>query len=462
MLLLISVVVASLAGVGAGLCTGLVPGLHVNNLAAVVVASSASVSGLFAALCLSSESHVPALMVACFLVSALVAHMFSEAVVSTYLGMPSGDTVSVLPAHRLAMKGLGRDAVRVSARGSLFGVVVGTALVPPVCLLLGPPVDGYSVLRPLMGFLVVGLSAALVSSECVGGRFASKRLLLAVAFFAASGIVGLIVLDTCYFAAVLPDFPWMRQPFVGRSSLLLPMFAGLFGVPTVMLSLRDGSPSARVGRGEARCQGEELPVRAEPREFVVSSLGGVLVGWIPGMTSGSSATLCSFGMRRARAEGGGDEEAARFIWLYSAISSCGAVLSIGALFTISRARSGIMQAVDLFFGGHTEALTSLHSLEPMAALMLSAFVSALLSHRLMLALSGQTLQSLQRVLCSRQAAVVSVSFVVALVLLLTGVRGGLILVACSSLGLLPPLLGLRRINLMGCLLVPIALTFIIG
>jgi len=58
--------------------------------------------------------------------------------------------------------------------------------------------------------------------------------------------------------------------------------------------------------------------------------------------------------------------------------------------------------------------------------------------------------------------VVSVSFVVALVLLLTGVRGGLILVACSSLGLLPPLLGLRRINLMGCLLVPIALTFIIG
>jgi TctA family transporter len=41
-------------------------------------------------------------------------------------------------------------------------------------------------------------------------------------------------------------------------------------------------------------------------------------------------------------------------------------------------------------------------------------------------------------------------------------RGGLILVASASLGLLPPMLGLRRINLMGCILVPIAGTFLLG
>lgn len=460
--ILVSVVVSSLAGAGAGFCTGLVPGLHVNNLAAVVVASSAWVTGLFAVFCASSEDHAPALMVSCFLVSALVSHMFSEAVVSTYLGIPSGDTVSVLPAHRLARSGLGRSAVHVSAQGTLVGVVLGIALLPPVCLSLGPPLDAYSYLRPVMGLVVALLSAALVSSECIGRPTPLRRLLKAVSFFLLSGLVGLVVLDTCYFAAAMPDFPWMPRPFVNRSSLLLPMFAGLFGVPTILLSLRPEGVAREERRPRLEDGDGSLSVSMSLGDVAVSTLGGLLVGWIPGMTSGSSATLCSAGARRAVPEGGGEEEAARFIWLYSAIASCGAVLSVGAFFTIARARSGIMQAVDYFFGGFVDGTTDVYSLEPVFALVLSVLLSALVSHKAMLTLSGRTLERLQRVLCSRAAALSSLTFVVLLVLLLTGSRGALVLVASSSLGLLPPMLGMRRINLMGCLLLPITTTFLLG
>lgn len=459
--LLAPVFLSSMAGTGAGFCTGLVPGLHVNNLAAVVVASSSSVAAFFALIGGSTEEGLPGLMVACFLVSALVAHMFSEAVVSTYLGIPSGDTVSLLPAHRLAKSGLGACAVRVSVQGSMFGVVAGILLLAPVCLLLGPPGDAYSSLKSVMGLLIALLSAVLISSEGVNRPRPVRRLSLAVVFFALSGVIGFVVLDTLYFACALPDFPWITRDFVDRSSLLLPMFAGLFGVPTVLLSLQS-VPEAGNGRQPVREREEDLSVKPGPRDMALLSLGGLLVGWIPGMTSGSSATLCSTGSRRTVPEGGSDAEAARFIWLYSAVSSSGAVLSVGALFTIARARSGIMQAAELFYGASADGMPDLHSSWPFIALLLAMLLSAAVSSIVMLALSGNTLDSLQHVLCSRSTALASLAFVVSLVIVLTGMRGGLILVASASLGLLPPMLGLRRINLMGCILVPIAGTFLLG
>lgn len=460
--LLLPVFLSSMAGAGAGFCTGLVPGLHVNNLAAIVVASSSSVAAFFGIIGGLAGGYVPGMMVACFLVSALVSHMFSEAVISTYLGIPSGDTVSLLPAHRLAKNGLGRHAVRVSAQGSLFGVAIGILLLVPICLVLGPPVSGYSYLRSVMGLLVALLSAVLISSEGVRRPAPLRRLSLASSFFLLSGTIGLVVLDTNYFASALPDFPWIQNDFVSRSSLLLPMFAGLFGVPTVILSLQHESETAAEKSRPENAEHDDLSVSATPRDLALLSFGGLLVGWIPGMTSGSSATLCSIGMKGAAPEGGDNAEAARFIWLYSAVSSSGAVLSAGALFTIARARSGIMQAVNFFFGSSSEGLSDLHSSEPLLAIVLAMLLSAVVSNLVILALSDTALEVLQGVLCSRTTAFVSLAFVVALVLLLTGTRGGLILVISASLGMLPPMLGLRRINLMGCILLPIAITFLLA
>ncbi|UCE91228.1 MAG: tripartite tricarboxylate transporter permease [Methanobacteriota archaeon] len=459
--LLFAVLASSLAGAGVGLCTGLVPGLHVNNVAAVVVAGSASAVSAFGALGSLFGCVDAAVLISSFLVAALVAHMFSESIVATYLGIPSGDTVSLLPAHRLARMGLGGAAVRASADGSLSGAALGLLLLPSVCLILGPPVDAYSSIRQVMGIVVALMSAALVVSDGLGHGDPVRRAVLASTFFLVSGLLGFIVLDTNYYACEVPDFPWIHGGFVRASSLLLPLFAGLFGVPTLLLSL--GS------RGEVKGDADEgsprryrIDTDLRPKEVVLSSLGGLLVGWIPGMTSGSSATMCASISKDAAPEGGGPEEAARFIWLYSAISSCGAVLSVGALFVISRARSGIMQAVVHFLGDKTLHMDGLWSVTPMAAMLMSMLLSAAVCHRLICGMSATTISRLQRMLCSDNAAVLSLAFVTSLVLCLTGVRGALLFVAAGSLGLLPPMSGVRRINLMGCLLVPICVTFLFG
>ena len=448
-------------GTAVGFCTGLVPGLHVNNVAAVVVAGSASTLAAFSALGGLVGCGDAPLLVACFLVSAMVSHMFSEAVVATYLGIPSGDTVSLLPAHRLARAGLGRDAVASSADGSLAGVLIGLAFLAPVCVLLGSPFGMYSALKTVMGVIVAVLSAVLIGSEGLSdGVVQPRKLGLALLVFTWSGALGTIVLDTEYFASSVPDLPWIEESYVSVSSLLLPLFAGLFGIPTLLLSMGPESASEMLihpGAGECRVVAE-----LRRRDVFMSVLGGTLVGWIPGMTSGSSATLCAAAMKHTSPESGSTGDAARFIWLYSAISSCGAVLSVGALFMISRARSGIMQAASLFLGGDGVPATDLGALAPMGAMLLAISLSALVSHVAIRSMSEGVLDGLQRVLCSRGAALASMAFVTSLVLALTGVRGGLLLASASTLGLLPPLCGVRRINLMGCLLVPICATFLLG
>lgn len=456
---LLSVTASSLAGTSVGLCTGLVPGLHVNNVAAVIVASSAATVSAFAAIGSLLGCEATAVLISSFLVAALVAHMFSESIVATYLGIPSGDTVSLLPAHRLARMGLGSAAVRASVDGSLSGVVLGLLLLPPVCLVLGPPVDAYSSIRQVMGVVVAIMSGLLVVSDGLGHRNATRRVLLASTFFLLSGLLGFIVLDTNYHACDVPDMPWIRHGFVRVSSLLLPLFAGLFGVPTLLLSL--GSRTAEIHHVEdGPRESRHIDADLRPKEIVLSFIGGLLVGWIPGVTSGSSATMCASVSKDAAPEGGAPEEAARFIWLYSAISSCGAMLSVGALFFIARARSGIMEAAAYFLGDQALCIDGVHSLAPMASTLLSMALSAAICHRLICGMSEHVISGLQRVLCSDGAALLSLAFVASLVLYLTGTRGGLVFAAAITLGLLPPMAGVRRINLMGCLLVPICIMFL--
>ncbi|MEW5748888.1 MAG: tripartite tricarboxylate transporter permease [Candidatus Thermoplasmatota archaeon] len=455
--LLASVAASAAAGSALGFATGLVPGLHVNNIAAAAVAYAGSFLGLFALLGGATGSGEAGLMLSCFLVSALVSHGFSEAVPNTYVGIPSGDAITVLPAHRLAKAGLGWAAVRSSIDGSLAGVLLGAAALVPISVILGPAVGAYALLRGVMGLLILLLSSVLVLSDGLAVPAArhrnaarAARMAKILAVFLASGTLGFVVLDTNYFAAVMPG---CQAPFVPRSSLLLPLFAGLFGMPTLMLSLgsagsRDpGATLARKVREPSRLRGSAM-----------SLVGGVLVGWIPGLTSGSSATICSSALRGPAEEAGDVEGSMRFIWLYSAISSAGAVLSVGALFTILRSRSGVMDAVSRFISPEPVG-QSLPDLVAPSALLLSMVLSALLSYSAM-SVMRERLRAVGRALCSRKLAIGAAVFVVSLVAALTGLRGLLLLATACCLGVLPPLIGVRRIHLMGCLLVPISVTFL--
>lgn len=453
---LVAVLASAVAGVGLGFVAGLVPGLHMNNIAAAITTYTAASVGLFSSLGGLLGVGEAGLLASCFISSAVVAHIFAEAVSSAYVGIPAEDVVSVLPAHRLAKAGLGAVAVRAAADGALAGIVLASALLLPMCVVMGEPIRFYSFLGQVMWMPVVLFSVVLILSEAwpslrLRARvpFPVRRVAMASCIFAMAGTLGFIVLETQYCSCGLPDFPWTSR-FISRSSLLLPMFAGLFGVPSLILSLG----SRQVADAE-RSDCLNAVHRPSPTDLLMCALGGVIVGWLPGMTSGSAATLCAPGVREDSDEDGAFPGAVRFIWLYSSISAAGAVFAVGALFVISRARSGSMDAVSRFLGSQLE-LPWVRNMSFMGMIILSLLVSALLSHMLLLFLNPR-LARVRSALCSRRLALTSLAFVCGLSAAITGTRGLLVMSAAVVLGLLPPLTGTRRIQLMGCLLLPLAI-----
>lgn len=443
-----------MAGTCAGFGAGLVPGLHMNNIAAGLVAYSGATLAAFGMLGEITGSSSVALLISCFLSAALMGHLFAESITSTYLGIPAGDVVSVLPAHRLARAGLGEVAVRASADGSLCGTILAAILLFPMCLLMGSPVNLYGWLGQVMGFIMVFVSAILLYTEGSGrprGRRAGA-IARASLMFAAAGVLGTVVLCTDYFACDIPDLPSNDVGFVSRSSLLLPLFAGLYGVPGLLLGLRSTTVVDII------CGSAGTTVHTpSKKDLIMSFIGGSLVGWMPGMTAGSSATMCAPSVR----EFAGDaevRESARFIWLYSSISASGAVFAVGALFMILRARSGCMDAAQHFLGDQIDPNSAWGNMSTLAVMLVAMLAAASLGH-LMISRLNPRMVRIRAKLCSRELALASLVFVCSLSLVLTGTRGALVMATAACLGLLPPLSGVRRIQLMGCLLVPIMIKF---
>ena len=452
--LLASLALCSLCGTGVGFVAGLVPGLHMNNIAATITAYSGATIAVFGAIGQIAGSDDTGLLLTCFISAALVGHLFAEAVTSTYIGIPAGDTVSVLPAHRLARAGMGDAAVSASADGSLSGILLAVVLLFPMCVLLGSPGGLYRLISGMMGFIMLIFSAVLLCSEGTGRRGIAKarHILQALLVFLAAGALGTVVLCTDFYSCRIPDLPFRHDGFVLRSSLLLPMFAGLYGIPGLILGLRSSLVADLVNRPEG-----ELRHRASWKDLLVSFMGGSLVGWMPGMTAGSSATICAPSVREFSASTD-VQSSLRFIWVYSSISASGSVFAVGALFMILRARSGCMDAVQFFLGGRVEPGSLTDNLVLIMAMLLAMLIAAWLGHLLVSRLNMR-LHRIRSLICSTRVAVLSLVFVSSLSLLLTGTRGTLVMATATLLGLLPPLSGIRRIQLMGCLLLPVTMEF---
>lgn len=93
-LLVISVVCGFLLGI----CSGLTPGLHTNNFAALMLALSST----FLSLGLDPFDLAAAIL------AASVAHTFLDIVPSVFIGAPDADTaLAVLPGHGMMLEGRG-------------------------------------------------------------------------------------------------------------------------------------------------------------------------------------------------------------------------------------------------------------------------------------------------------------------------------------------------------------------
>jgi len=378
-------------GALAGVLTGTVPGIHANNMA------------WYATVALPLMGNEA---VAVFIISVALSHTFSNILPAVYIGAPEADTsLGVLPGHRMLLMGEGYRAVKISVYSSMLSLLAASALFIPMYMLLS---QFYSAMVRGVPIILVGTMALLVYSE--RSRCAALGVLLM-----SGGLGAALLFSTGFFYA-------------------LPMFSGLFGIPTLALSLR----------GASRLPQQDTSVNVSLREVAVPCMAGVcagaLVGWCPGVSPAAAGALIS--LRERKGPG-------NFIAAVSAINTANMVFNLAALAAVCRARSGAMSALR-----HVLTPDALLAEIPylIAALLITGLIAALCTLWLGRNFAVYIASADHRVLSGG-----AVVFLAAATAVLCGPLGIAVLAASSAVGFLPLHFGVKRVHLMGCVVMPVIL-----
>lgn len=463
-----AIIVFTLLGVLAGTGTGLAPGLHVNNVALVLLASRVAFEGTIVSLFPTATVQEIIGVESSFIMGTVISHGFLDFIPSVFLGAPEEKTaLSVLPGHRLLLAGQGHSAVRLASIGALAGVALALPFLIPLRFLLGPPLDGHDRIRGGIALILLVLVAVLILSERDRRRASrfdsgvvevvsprSRQRLLALGFFLASGALGYAVLDTEWLTG-WNWFPLAGHPTDFGSLVLFPLFTGLFGFSTLALSARSVGrvPLQRVGIDPRR-----LTRRRAARGLLSGTVAGACVSWLPGLSSGAATALAQFLLRRHDEDS--DEADREFMVALGAVSTATSVFTVCVLFIIDRARSGAAVVIRELTGGHVPAWGNV--MEPpwlLVVLAVSAGVAALASYPLAVGIGRLAARRIHRVRYDVLARVI-LGVLAVLLLTLSGAAGLMLAILAGVLGLGPPLAGVKRVHLMGALVVPVILLYL--
>src|SRR6266542_1205701 len=159
-------------GVFTGIVTGLSPGLHVNNVAAFVLATEPAWAAFLASILpeATAKSGV-GIFLALYLLATAAAHAVFDFIPSVFLGAPNEDTaLAALPGHRLLRAGQGAKAVALAARGTVLGTAFAVLALIPLRALLSDPVGLADLFRPWSALFLAFVLGGLLVSEYRGGK----------------------------------------------------------------------------------------------------------------------------------------------------------------------------------------------------------------------------------------------------------------------------------------------------
>ena len=410
------VIVASLLGALTGIVTGLVPGIHVNTVTALLLASSAS--------CASLGIEYSALLA--FTCALAISHTFFDVVPGLFLGIPGDETFALLPGHELVKQGKGNLAIRLSVAGSAVGLVIGVAMI--VVLLAFGNVIGVveDASRPWMFWILLVVSVLLIVTDSPRGW--------SLGVFLTSGLLGLMVFGT----------PLVSGGLDGPINALFPALAGLFGVAGLLFAIATAGPAAK--RPPSSDESPNPTVAAVAGPGVRGGFAGLIVGLLPGLGAANAATLLLlleqwFGRRVSR-----DDQSRAYLVTTSSLNTAEALFAIAALYLIGRSRSGASIAVEQILGGIVMQ-TDL--------LLISIFMilAGVIAAAILWGMGGSVaswVNAADEIGLNWSV----VAFLAALTLLLLGLGGLVILVCATVVGLVPLVVKVRRAQLMGFFLVP--------
>jgi TctA family transporter len=509
--LLLLCLLFTLLGCGLGTLSGVAPGIHVNTMALFLLLASSALLPLIGSICVffGTSAAWAALPLACTIIAATVVHSFADFLPSIFLGAPDEEScTSVLPGHRLLLAGEGLKAVMAACKGSLIGAVLGLLLAVPLLLLLGPLgldakisaitpwlmlllilmlilAEGDSLrLRPVVDARQGSITPMGALRPCVVRPFPGEAALLvgtisrrrfrswlrcgrdefqvlgarSIGLVRVSGVwrlrqrrwttkamaAGLILLSGALGLVAMEGRPPPSGVWDGMgSSLLLPLLTGLFGMPAMIESLK-------LGRVPQQKPLEEVDVPLRP--CAEGFLAGALAALLPGMTSTSGAAV---GGMLSRERG----EELEFIAMVSAVGTAATMVAVLGFLVSGSGGTGSLIVVQQVMGPSLLSASGQIGSFPMSVLLCSALLATFLGYWITISLGGR-FASLVGGADMRCVNLLILAFTIILVAAMCGIPGLVLLAACTLVGLLPPALGVGRVHLTGCLLIPILLALV--
>ena len=396
----IEILIAILLGITAGIFTGLIPGIHINLISVLLLS--------FSPILLQYTNIVS---LCCFIIAMSVTHTFLDSIPSIFLGAPDSDmALGVLPGHRYLLKGLGLTAVKLTIIGS-FGALLLSILFFP---LLIPLVKfGYPLIENYIGYILIAVVVFMIMRD--------RKRIWAFFVFLTAGVLGLIVLN-------MPNF---ENP-------LFPLFSGLFGISTLVISLQNNE---RIPM-QAKKQYVRVPNSRTFKALFSGGFSGFITAVMPGLGASTAAVISMQITRNLKEDG--------FMILMGSINTFNFILSMVTLYVLNKARNGSIIVIQKL----VDAITISHIVIFLSAVLIAGSLSVFLA--LILAKAFSKIVSI----LDYRKMVFSVIFLIsALVLVLTGPLGLLILAVSTVVGIIPPTVNISRTHAMGCLLLPVILYF---
>ena len=401
----IEFLIAALLGILAGIFTGLIPGIHINLVSLLVVSSSVYLLNIFSFTALGI-----------FIISMAITHTFLDVLPAIFLGAPDADTaLGVLPGHKLLMKGMGYEAVKLTVIGSLFSLILALILFP-LFIILVPNV--YEKIQPLIGYILIVIVIYMIFIEKgIDGKF------WAFIVFLMAGILGILDLT----------MPNLAQP-------LFPMLSGLFGVSMLIVSL---SNKVEIPKQQIT-DTIKIPKSENIRALLAGTLSGSFVSFFPGLGPAQAAILGSNLM--------GKLGTYTFLILIGSINTVNMAVSLVSLYTINKARNGAVLAI-------RELLTSI-DLNTLILFLATILFAGGIAVFLTLYITKIFVKIIEKVNYSMLCIFV-ISLITILVFYFSSWMGILILIVSTAIGIIPNIVNVKRSHAMGCLMLPVILFFIL-
>lgn len=391
-----------LLGIVAGCFTGLVPGIHINLIAALLISASTFLLNYF---------NVVSLCV--FIVCMSITHTFVSVIPTIFFGAPeSSYALGVLPGHRFLLKGYGFDAVKLTVIGSYFAILISIFFFIIFIIIVE---KFYPIIRGYIGFILIIIATFMIFRD-------NKRLWAMFVFF-ISGCFGLIVFN----------LPSLNEP-------LFPMLSGLFGISTLIISINSQNkiPLQKITNKI------NLKTKTVVQALLSGQFSGFLTSILPGLGSATAAIISMQITRNLKDKG--------FLILIGSISTVNFVLSLVAFLVLDRARNGSIIAVKELISEANILLIIIF----LCSALITGSVSVFLTFKL-----GIFFSKFINKINYKKTVIFVIIFITLLVFIISGILGLFILLIATAIGIIPAITKITRTHGMGCILLPVILFFIL-